>query len=162
MARSFVCWYLAIKLKASNCKFGHLLTFILRSLGQISWQDWIRKKRSGSHFPKKRQRINKVMRIHPLGTTYICTKCHGNLSNSYLEISLWIKVMDWNNPRETKETGDVLKCTEQGPEQKTCLSWVKREENRRSACFIWAVVRAVFIKLWTVWLKVAILYIIIF
>ena len=41
--------------------------------------------RSGDH---------QIIRIHPLGTMNVCTKCNGNPSNSYCNISVWINEVD--------------------------------------------------------------------
>ncbi len=43
----------------------------------------------------KSQGSTKIIRIHPLETMNICTKFYGSLSNSYWDILVWTKVMDF-------------------------------------------------------------------
>lgn len=43
----------------------------------------------------------KIVRIHRLGTVDVCTKFYGNPSTSCLNISVWIKLVDWQIPGAT-------------------------------------------------------------
>lgn len=40
---------------------------------------------------EKKHVITKVFKIHPMGTSNICSEFHGNLSNSCKDISVWTK-----------------------------------------------------------------------
>ena len=72
------------------------------SLHQISWQsiEWMLngyvKNFTCRLYWKKIQAVAKVIKLHPLWTINVCTKFHGNPSNSCLDISVWTKVAGWS------------------------------------------------------------------
>ena len=43
---------------------------------------------------RKRQRVTKVLRMHPVGTVKLCPNSHGNPSNGCPDTSLWATNVD--------------------------------------------------------------------